>query len=189
MTEIRKRPKHNCDSKWIFCCKSGEQLPTSMRCNGQPECPDGSDEAGCNITCAAPQFRCNDGACLQETEVCDGIEHCANGADEHNCRNQCWKKDLFECRAEGTCIPPAVVCDGRKDCSDGSDEDAKICADKPRLPVNACEYDQFLDSLNYQRCPMASASMCILEVLRSHDLRWTKASTIDNVFHPHSLYL
>lgn len=62
------------------------------RCDGDEDCPDRSDEAGCaNITsgpstCSAKKFRCADGHCIQGHWRCDGEEDCPDGSDEQQCR-------------------------------------------------------------------------------------------------------
>lgn len=68
-------------------------IPFSWRCDGQIDCPDKSDEAGCP-TCRSDQFRCQSGECIEQNLVCDGTTHCADGHDEVNC---CRRPQDFQC--------------------------------------------------------------------------------------------
>ncbi|GCC43536.1 hypothetical protein chiPu_0027558 [Chiloscyllium punctatum] len=63
------------------------------RCNGIPDCSDGSDEQNCNPSCSQyMDFVCKDKRrCLHSFMVCDGAPQCEDGSDEdpnyaHCCR-------------------------------------------------------------------------------------------------------
>lgn len=44
-----------------------------MKCNGEYNCVDFSDEEHCNITCAADEFKCpGHNFCIPNVWVCDG---------------------------------------------------------------------------------------------------------------------
>uniref|UniRef100_A0A668A7Z4 Low density lipoprotein receptor-related protein 8, apolipoprotein e receptor n=1 Tax=Myripristis murdjan TaxID=586833 RepID=A0A668A7Z4_9TELE len=108
-----------------FACKNGQCVPARWRCDGEPECADGSDEADATCsrqTCPPEKFDCGGAAskCVSLSWRCDGERDCENGADEEQCA-ACPSKD-FQCR-NGKCMAPIYVCDGDDDCGDGSDEE------------------------------------------------------------------
>ncbi|CAG11574.1 unnamed protein product [Tetraodon nigroviridis] len=112
-----------------FTCKNGQCVPARWRCDGEPECADGSDEADATCsrqTCPPEKFDCGGSAskCVSLSWRCDGERDCENGADEEQCAadgKACPAND-FQCR-NGKCVAPIFVCDGDDDCGDGSDEE------------------------------------------------------------------
>ncbi|KAL8202830.1 UNVERIFIED_CONTAM: hypothetical protein K2H54_026446 [Gekko kuhli] len=95
-------------------------IPLTWLCNGEQECPDGSDEH-CEEACGGDPhaWQCSDGRCVPATWVCDGTVDCMDGSDEKNCA--CREKKV-PCQGTNQCIDPWEVCDQHIDCEDGSDE-------------------------------------------------------------------
>ncbi|KYB27640.1 Basement membrane-specific heparan sulfate proteoglycan core protein-like Protein [Tribolium castaneum] len=148
-------------------CHSGECVPSEARCNGNFECADHSDEAGCEIfaetsstttlddldlgsglpdegrspesKCRADDIvRCADGSpSICADQVCDGVKDCADGGDEKNCSSDCAKGEI-SCDIT-RCIPESKRCDGMKDCQDDTDErDCIVCRDDEIKCDNKC---------------------------------------------------
>jgi len=92
----------------FLCSSGGESYPGSYKCDGYPDCTDGSDEWNC------PTFKCRNGSTVPLDAVCDNYSDCSDGSDELGC-------PTFTCR-NGLTIPQDHRCDGNVDCTDGSDE-------------------------------------------------------------------
>ena len=92
-------------------------IPTTWRCDGQPECGDRSDEVNCP-DCGPAKFRCERGQCISSLKVCDGIIDCEDSTDE----KLCCAENQFQCAVTKKCIDKTKLCDGEADCGDSSDE-------------------------------------------------------------------
>uniref|UniRef100_A0A665U9T2 Low density lipoprotein receptor-related protein 8, apolipoprotein e receptor n=1 Tax=Echeneis naucrates TaxID=173247 RepID=A0A665U9T2_ECHNA len=141
-----------------FACKNGQCVPARWRCDGEPECADGSDENGAdeeqcaagNIclhaksvkhwhACPSKDFQCANGKCLAPIYVCDGDDDCGDASDEEKCSAPTCGQHEFRCN-DSECIPALWSCDGDPDCKDKSDESMERCSrrtepQKPRCPV------------------------------------------------------
>ncbi|XP_048451325.1 prolow-density lipoprotein receptor-related protein 1-like isoform X2 [Rhincodon typus] len=112
-----------CDRTFFLCDDGSECVSMEYKCDGDRDCPDGSDEIGCSEVCDEPDaFHCSDGTkCIQGELRCDGIEQCPDGSDEIGCSQE---SDIcgFWCDDNQRCIPSDWICDGSEDCTDKTDE-------------------------------------------------------------------
>lgn len=90
---INRRTPEECTRDQFFC--DDTCFDRGIRCNGQIECSDRSDEHDCHsppprhpsypmLPC--PQHTCPSGRCYTESERCDGHRHCEDNSDESNCK-------------------------------------------------------------------------------------------------------
>lgn len=151
-----------CSSYLSWRCDNGECIDFTERCNGQPDCTDGSDETmrECiSFQCTANKFRCAYGACVNATVECDTHKDCVDNSDELTAkclpnveisrRGKCSVEE-FQC-ASGACIAIEDLCDGKRDCGDDSDETVAVCASKCCPPFGfRCGYGACIDER--ERC-------------------------------------
>lgn len=108
-----------------FQCGNGDCIPLSWQCDGQPDCPDQSDETiHCRErTCKSSEFRCSTGRCIPITWLCDSEADCHDSADETEtlCQHTVCGINQFQC-LDKTCIESVFYCDDDFDCNDKSDE-------------------------------------------------------------------
>ncbi|CAH1252758.1 TMPRSS9 [Branchiostoma lanceolatum] len=133
-------PTKDCTDKYL--CDNGVCVLPEYRCDGQDQCGDGSDEAGCtyfmsssvetacasrppdqlvaNVSACSNEFQCGNGLCKPTSWVCDGEDDCGDNTDEINCT--CSSALQHAC-GDGSCYHVIHRCDGNRDCADGTDED------------------------------------------------------------------
>ncbi|KAM5312338.1 low-density lipoprotein receptor-related protein 2-like [Glossophaga mutica] len=98
-------------------------IPVAWLCNGERECPDGTDEQ-CEETCHGhPRaWQCDDGKCISLSWLCDGVGDCLDGSDEVDCGMVTACPDQkVQCPGSSECCDAWELCDGCGDCEDGLD--------------------------------------------------------------------
>ena len=88
-------PGYTC-SDGEFHCDNGKCIKSSLTCNGDNNCVDGSDERNCQ--CLTVQFKCEgSGKCISTRQVCDDVMDCQDGSDESNCgKSVTWFQTHFK---------------------------------------------------------------------------------------------
>uniref|UniRef100_A0A8D2NLP4 EGF-like domain-containing protein n=1 Tax=Zosterops lateralis melanops TaxID=1220523 RepID=A0A8D2NLP4_ZOSLA len=88
-----------CEDQQWGCSHGHECIPDVWRCDGEPDCTDGTDEAGCHpAPCQSHEYPCGLGSCLNASLVCNGQQDCADGSDEGgNCSVPCQRSCTHLC--------------------------------------------------------------------------------------------
>uniref|UniRef100_A0A3Q3QQ50 Uncharacterized protein n=1 Tax=Monopterus albus TaxID=43700 RepID=A0A3Q3QQ50_MONAL len=116
------------------CLDSVGCVDVSARCDGQSQCPTGSDEENCTATkgCLDSDWSCRNYICIPKELRCSGLNDCMDNSDEEGCG----EKEDFKCKDHRSCISRNLVCDGHAHCQDGSDEvDCSLVA-SPAIRLN-----------------------------------------------------
>ncbi|KAJ8043392.1 Atrial natriuretic peptide-converting enzyme [Holothuria leucospilota] len=107
--EVGGIQKRSCNGD-EFQCADGTCVDLFYRCDIYLDCPDDSDEIGCDCS-QIEGFRCGDGLCIWKEWKCDNEPDCFDGSDEGSiCDVTCLSLDLHQ------------VCDHEWDCESGFDE-------------------------------------------------------------------
>lgn len=62
-------------------------VDASARCDGQIQCPTGSDEENCTATedCLESDWTCRNHICIPKELRCNGVNDCLDNSDEEDC--------------------------------------------------------------------------------------------------------
>ncbi|NXT19968.1 LRP2 protein, partial [Syrrhaptes paradoxus] len=126
-------------------------IPIPWLCDGEQQCPDGTDEQ-CECDCCSVPLVCGvkkvqcpgTHHCIPHWELCDRHQDCEDGWDEEGCPQQPCLPGQWQCRNR-VCIMAEWKCNGIDDCGDSSDED--VCAPCPPGMVRCDEGKCILESL------------------------------------------
>uniref|UniRef100_A0A3Q2YM33 EGF-like domain-containing protein n=1 Tax=Hippocampus comes TaxID=109280 RepID=A0A3Q2YM33_HIPCM len=96
-----------------FACLNGQCVPGRWRCDGEPECPDGSDEAilGVSFWCFRNCF------CIHGAKKVIVLSY-PSPAGKQTC-----PPEKFDCGESNKCVSLSWRCDGERDCENGADEE------------------------------------------------------------------
>nr|KAF6460524.1 hypothetical protein HJG59_011438 [Molossus molossus] len=91
-------------------------IPVAWLCNGELECPDGTDEQ-CEDVCHGHPgaWQCDDGKCISLSWLCDGVGDCPDGSDEVSCERVAACPDQqIQCPGTSECRDAWEACDGHE---------------------------------------------------------------------------
>ena len=97
-----------CPDKY-FKCPGFYCLPWRLVCNGEWECPGGTDEMRCQQRVCSGMFKCkNSSICINEDNLCDSVTDCHLGDDESFCLAH---QPNTNCPANCSCLLFSLSCD------------------------------------------------------------------------------
>nr|AYA29178.2 vitellogenin receptor [Samia ricini] len=153
--------KEICAPTEFRCGESKICVSRSQVCDGQRDCPDGSDEdsARCDLlACFETEFMCTSGSCILKTWICDGDMDCNDASDEVDCENITCAPGYYQCK-DKECIEMKKRCDNHQDCFDLSDEedcDETAIVEIKESPARCAEWE-YTCELNSSICLPLSA--------------------------------
>jgi len=139
---------NSCPKNEFQCKEKHFCIHDAWICDGDKDCPDGSDEIEslCDdrkMFCSGQEWACAAGGqCVTRQQRCDGIVDCVDASDELDCQeSKCDTVTQFEC-GNKNCINITAVCDGVNDCGDWQDEPEHLCGqDECKINNGGCQQE------------------------------------------------
>ncbi|XP_053638851.2 low-density lipoprotein receptor-related protein 1B-like isoform X3 [Cherax quadricarinatus] len=133
-----------CDPNMIFCGADNSCYQREWKCDGIPDCSDGSDEENCRGNQAVGRDDLS--SVLKKTlrPLTPQSTTTPTSLPTTTPIEEC-ETFMFRCVAGGRCIPSQWRCDSELDCGDGSDEDGCNVTTSPpnESPLTLCPDNQF----------------------------------------------